>query len=46
MRRMVGTLLAVCLIAVACLGCGSDVTPGVNKDKDKPRPADQPSEKR
>jgi len=39
-------LLTALLLAAFAAGCGSDVTPGLNKDKDKPRPAEAPAEKK
>ena len=46
MRRRLRNVVAVLLLAGLAAGCGGDVTPGVNKDKDKPRPADAPAEKK
>jgi hypothetical protein len=39
-----GWLIAL-LLSLFILGCGSEANKGINKDKDKPRPADKTSEK-
>ena len=40
MRTFV-SLAAALLLAAAAVGCGGDGAKGINKDKDKPRPADK-----
>lgn len=35
------TMIILAVLSFAALGCGGDGAKGVNKDKDKPRPADK-----
>jgi hypothetical protein len=39
MKRLVGSL-AVLLLAAFAVGCGGETGKNVNKDKDKPKPAE------
>jgi hypothetical protein len=34
------SLLAVCLLAALAVGCGGETGKNINKDKDKPKPAE------
>lgn len=47
MKRTLRYLLVSGMLAGAALGCGGDVTPNVNKGKDRPVPAEpQPADKK
>jgi hypothetical protein len=39
-------LLVALVLSCLALGCGGDVTPGVNKDKDRPKSTESPAEKK
>jgi hypothetical protein len=41
MRKVITLLLAAVLLGGGVVGCNSDRDKGVNKNKDKPRSADQ-----
>ena len=43
MRRLLAVLLLVAL-STFLVGCGNDADRGVNKDKDRPKATDKPSQ--
>ena len=45
MTRAARVMLALVLCAVLAAGCGGDAAKGVNKDKDKPKPAEKDARK-